>query len=180
MAIRNVSEAENSPECVCGRGSAPDPLGELTTLPQSPDPPSAGEGTLPISHLDEASTHCPGTNYEKSAPMIKIMLTISQHPKCWIYTTLWNRLLWYWTTDINILEAFGVWWDLSYVLLQCVRRYDKIIWKIGQCFMHLWVWQKTKIWWLNLFRPPGIYILYNKLCSVLDKTREPHCGNIFT
>ena len=44
MAIRNVSAAKNSPECVCGRGSAPDP--------------ARGVGwdgmPLPHSHLSDA------------------------------------------------------------------------------------------------------------------------------
>jgi len=45
MAIKNVSAAKNSPECVCGRDSAPHPSGELTTLPQTSY--SAGEGMPP-------------------------------------------------------------------------------------------------------------------------------------
>ena len=54
------------------------PLGELTTLANPPSrlergiPPPHSLPRTPLVSLDGAfgaSTHCPGTNYEKSAPM---------------------------------------------------------------------------------------------------------------
>jgi len=50
VAIRNVSAAKNSPDCVCGRGSAPNPSGGAYDAP--PDP-LVGWGwgcPLPIPH----------------------------------------------------------------------------------------------------------------------------------
>ena len=80
VAIRNVLSAKNSPECVCRRGfDLPGPRWGAYDAPPDPVVGWGREYSLPIHNprtlsasLDGAFgvTLCPGTNYEKSAPMV--------------------------------------------------------------------------------------------------------------
>ena len=67
MAIRNVSADKNSPECICGRGSAPDPAGGAYDAPPLPARLVGWGGgyTLPIPLLTVPIL----INYEKSVPV---------------------------------------------------------------------------------------------------------------
>jgi len=79
VAIRYVLVAKNSPECVCDRGSAPDPAEGAYDAP--PDPVVGWGGGYPHTPgrlgrfwTAPSAPLCPGTNYEKSAPMAETSL----------------------------------------------------------------------------------------------------------
>ena len=102
VAIRNVSWAKNSPKCICGRvrgayNAPPDPLVGWWGAGVTPFPFLAPVCLWrPWTALDGtfgASTHCPGTNYEKSAPMIayptSIVMTLVKNYLFSLLTGIW-------------------------------------------------------------------------------------------